>query len=175
MKKLIYVLPLFALAFVLTLSPAFAKIENNVECPFPLPDHCQYHCRHIDKCCPKIDVSNNNSAGVTNNVKAWSNTGKNTAGGYNYWYVGGSINTGHAYASANVDNQVGLNTTKISMPIRGTISVSSSNSAQVHNDVKAGANTGKNSISYGGAIATGNATSGAGAFNFIGSNVTEIP
>ena len=127
MKKYLAIIPLFAVAFTLTMSPAFAGERKYKK-----------HKKHYK---PKsmIEVNNRNSASVYNKVESNANTGMNQAnanGGYKkvikkrpyghgdyghkkrpvikvYGKGKGVIHTGDARSSATAYNVLNSNVTKI--------------------------------------------------------------
>jgi hypothetical protein len=133
-----------------------------------------------------VEVENENSAYINNDVTAIAKTGDNEIEGR-----GGVIRTGGAYADAGVQNTVNTNKTKLVVPCvgcRGDVEVENENRVKLYNDVTAVADTGDNEIEPsrgrggcggGGScscpkIVTGYAESWATAINVVNTNVTRI-
>lgn len=144
-------------------------------------------------------ISNNNSAGVANDVTADANTGNNEIVSAN---ADNAITTGDASADANVVNIINTNlvgntwlfatvnvlgdwTGNLIVPGLGLLvfpadslldaKVINHNSADVENDLAASANTGDNAISGAGngSIVTGSADSQALVTNIVNTNITK--
>lgn len=181
MKKF-FIAPLaLAFAFALTLSPAFASDRRG--------DCCRDNNR--DRCCPSIEVDNENDSHVLNVTASVSNTGKNYISGTtngnhsspsifsrhsnnNHREEGSEIETGDAYADAYSTTGVGSNDVTVRAPRSGSVDIENDNDSHVANFTVAVANTGKNAIRGGGEIETGAATSWSNSALFVGTNVVRI-
>lgn len=187
MKTKMLFVPALAFAFVMTASVAFAHEMNG--------QHIPNYRRHSTSFL-KIDVDNENTSYVKNDVTANSNTGYNTVNGSHRrhhngnglwgggWNGGGSsIVTGNASAVAGSETMTGGNDTEITIPCdcldgrKGSkliIEVENKNKSAVKNYVTANANTGYNTVNGGGSITTGDADAMATSWTVTGSNVTVI-
>ena len=175
MKKF-FIAPLaLAFAFALTLSPAFAYDRGG--------DCCRDRDR--DKCCPSIEVDNENDSHVLNVTSSVSNTGKNYISGqsngqvslfghFSYNKNDSDIETGHAYADALSVTQIGSNDVRIDAPRSGSVDVDNDNNSYVANFTIATANSGKNAIRGGGDIETAYANSISTSTLIVGTNVVKI-
>lgn len=162
MKKIFMVLPAFALALALA-APAFAQP------PRPQgPSH------------DDLVVKSSNSAFVTANTTASSNTGFNSA---SMNLGGGNIMTGMAGSSSGSNLSVNSNLTRASVPCNcyDDVTIKSRNSAVVMSNTSANSNTGGNKTMLnvggylgGGNIMTGAAGSEAGSWTVVNSNVTSL-
>tara|TARA_B100000508_G_scaffold118127_1_gene98072 strand:- start:3754 stop:6405 length:2652 start_codon:yes stop_codon:yes gene_type:complete len=152
-------------------------------------DPCSYVCGDTD-----LEVSATNTADIHNDITVIADTGGNTASGGT-----ANINTGDAYASANVINVANTNITDsnylllvfnnfadytgdIVLPSSGFFTehilrgnsvvpdVSIDNNAAVTNNTTAVADTGNNEAA-GGSIETGNAVAHSDTSNFVNQNM----
>lgn len=141
-------------------------------------------------------VTNHNSAVIENNVTVIANSGQNTATG-----SAGQINTGNAWASANLVNVVNTNITdsnymllvfnnfdtyagNIILPNSsffdqlfgyhqtiGNVVVENNNTASINNQVDVSANSGNNTTTAAGTIVTGNANAHSNIDNLVNTNI----
>jgi len=165
MKKILYVLPMLALAFAA--SAAFAS--------YPMPP-----MPHQDN---DIKVVNSNYAEINNNVGAISNTGVNRINSFGKIAIGINV-TGAAVAGNTVQSQANDSYTEIYAPCTmcrtGDIVVINKNGVNVNNNVGAIANTGGNKVNTagffisGGLQKTGGATSGSVVTTLVNTSVTKI-
>lgn len=162
MKKILMTLPVFAFAM------AFAASASAYNMPW-------YH--HSDD---DLNVSSYNSAFVIDNTSASSNTGGNHTG---MNFGGGNIMTGGAGSLAESNLGVNSNLTAANVPCNcyDDVTIKSKNHAFVKANTTANSNTGGNGTMFnvggffgGGNIATGAASSAAGSWTVVNSNVTSL-
>lgn len=164
MKKMLYTVPAFALAFAATAALA------NYPMPPMAPDN-------------DIKVVNDNHADIDNNVGAISNTGANRISAFGKIGIGITA-TGAATAGNTVQSQANDTYTEIYAPCSfcrtGDIVVINKNKAEIDNNVGAIANTGANSVNAGGFFVggglqlTGAANSGSIVTTLVNTSVTKI-
>ena len=176
MKKMLYIIPAFALAFAAT--AAFANYDR-------------YRSDSSE-----INVEVENDADIDNNTAAISNTGLNSASGMSGMIMQrshhsrggismGVVATGEAVAGNDVLTQANNSTTTVDAPCswctRNTdIEVDVENDADVDNNTAAIANTGANRASgfgsgiAGGLVLTGRAESGNIITTVVNTSVTRV-
>lgn len=177
MKKLLSIAAVLSV-LALGATPALAGFEKppvKKECPK------KEHPKAEKKCCPETKVTAVNKAKVHNAIKSLSNSGKNLIKVKGEVKQDPSIETGDATADAVADTSANNNEVDVTTPEEGKLEVQVTNDADVHNYVKAVANTGLNKIEVDGddtdapiSIKTGNASSSAFATNLLNSNVVTI-
>lgn len=157
MKKLFMVLPAFVLAMAVAASASAFLFSDD-----------------------ELKIKSSNSAVVTSNTSAASNTGGNHTG---MNFGGGNILTGSAGSLAKSHLGVNSNLTAMSAPCNcyDDVTVKSRNSAIVLSNTSAASNTGSNGTMFnvggylgGGNIMTGGASSAAGSWTVVNSNVTAL-
>lgn len=157
------ILGVFAVAFALTASVAFANCGCNPGLPNCL--------------CPSTTVVNLNGAKIDSNVSSLANTGDNAIG-KGHFSAGVGINTGAAYSGLTSILQANYNEVDIIAPRLGKVMVLNGNMARITSTVGSTADTGGNAVGKGCfsgvGITTGAATSSVNASILVNTNVIKI-
>jgi len=151
----------------------------------------EYCCvKPVKKCCPETTVLSTNNTNVSTLNASISNSGLNQinqSGGVRpvkpckYKKTSGSeawIETGNTYAEAGVANDVGYNMTTVTAPVKGKVTVISTNNTNVRTANAAVSNSGVNQINQSGTGKAGITTGGAGSVSSVvnlgGTSITEV-